>query len=589
MSMNLKKGLPQKNIRPFLQPLAVAVVCAVFISLILIMGIMDIKRLDKTLVDIMENKGVAIIDVVQRLAQENLNNLIQTGREGQNNDNTFVPLTDEAFSPQKFLITALVDLGREIDHRWKAERLSEENLKEIADQEDLWLVAVLNKSGKIVFQSRTLPQDLSSAESPIIPRQEKITIDLFTRLGRLKKIGFIALRRKDGSGTIIIALDRDGLRHWSTKVSIQRAIEEVGRDEGLAFITVMNRHKKILGSAGEFPEKWEKGNIHTSRILSGKKSMVSRKLIFNDKNLLEIIAPLYLNGEVAGIARLGFKWDSMIKILKDNRIHMFIFMFFIVIISLLSMWLLYHNQNRHLARIEEMGSRLQKAERLSALGRLAAGVAHEIRNPLNALSMANQRLKHECPSDNVENGMEFHTLTNVIRDEIRRLDSIIEEFLSFSRSRRLELQDYPIVEVLQKITNLVGEEAKSRGITIKRHWNNTHTTVPMDVNKMQQALLNLIKNAMESISRSGTITISVDENGKDRLIVKISDTGSGMTGEEMEQIFNLEYTTKEKGLGLGLPLAHEIIRGHGGEILVQSKLDSGTTFEVLLPVKKAEF
>jgi signal transduction histidine kinase len=547
------------------------------------MGIMDLERLDKTLTGIMENKGLAITGVVQRLAQENLNNLIQTSQRDRDDSNTFVPLTDEAFSPQKILMTTLINIGREIDLKWKADLLSEENLKEIANRENLWLVAVLNKRGKMVFQSRPLPQDFFR-----IPKREKITIDLFTRFGKLKKMGFIAIKRRDGSGTIIIALDKNGYRHWYTKISVQRAIEEMGWDEKLAFITVMNRRDKLLGSAGEIPEKWKEGNINVSEMFSGKRNFVSREVTLNDKNYLEIIAPLYLNGEVAGIARLGLKRDSMVKILKDNRVHMFIFMFFMVLITLLSMWLLYHNQNRHLARMEEMGKQLQKAERLSALGQLAAGVAHEIRNPLNALSMANQRLKREYIPDDTEKGKELQTLTNVIRDEINRLNGIIEEFLTFSRNRRLKLQNFPIVEILQKIINLAGEEIQSRGITIKTDWSNNHTMFPMDVNKMQQAFLNLFKNAMESISGSGTIAISVEADGTDRIIIKISDTGSGMSPEEMEQIFNLEYTTKEKGLGLGLPLAHEIIHNHGGGIRVKSEPGSGSTFEVLLPVKKAE-
>jgi signal transduction histidine kinase len=109
----------------------------------------------------------------------------------------------------------------------------------------------------------------------------------------------------------------------------------------------------------------------------------------------------------------------------------------------------------------------------------------------------------------------------------------------------------------------------------------------MDVDKLQQDLFNFVKNAMESISGAGNIVLSVDAGGKDRVSIKISDNGCGMTRGEIERIFNPEYTTKEKGLGLGLPLAHEIIRGHGGEIRVVSEQGRGTTFEIMLPAGKA--
>jgi signal transduction histidine kinase len=128
------------------------------------------------------------------------------------------------------------------------------------------------------------------------------------------------------------------------------------------------------------------------------------------------------------------------------------------------------------------------------------------------------------------------------------------------------------------------EEALSRGITIETTGKQDPAQISMDVNKLQQAFINLIKNAMESITaEKGRIVIAVDKEGKNYIVVKISDSGCGMTEEEIAKIFNPEYTTKEKGVGLGIPLAFEIIRGHGGDIRVLSRKDKGTTFEVILP------
>jgi len=248
------------------------------------------------------------------------------------------------------------------------------------------------------------------------------------------------------------------------------------------------------------------------------------------------------------------------------------------------MWLLYHDQNLHMAGIVEMERQLEKAERLSSLGQLAAGVAHEIRNPLNAISIATQRLKRDFIPSNPQKAEEFQTLSGVIKDEIKRLNGIIEEFLTFSKSRRLEFHNYSVTEVLQKIVNLIREEAETKRIHIETHWHLNSADIPMDVNKLQQALLNIIKNALESIhDEEGKISISVDKEGKNYIIVRISDTGCGMTEEELNSIFNPEYTTKEKGVGLGIPLAFEIIRGHGGDIRVISRKGRGTTFEIILP------
>ncbi|MBU4121458.1 MAG: ATP-binding protein, partial [Proteobacteria bacterium] len=461
-------------------------------------------------------------------------------------------------------------------------------LRKYAQEKNLWLLAVLNAWGDIAFQSRDLPDEaLPGRRAAMKGSRREGTPDLFTRLAR-QKIGFLALRRPDGSGTIVIALDQDGVRYWGTRVSVEKAIEKLGegQGQGLVYLTVREKKGMLLGNAGELPEVW--GNDHplVVKIINGTRPMESRKVTFGGKSLLEIVAPFHLNEKIAGIVRLGLERGNTDQILAENRRNMFIFLAFVVLIALLSMWLLYHNQNRHLAGIVEMERQLEKAERLSSLGQLAAGVAHEIRNPLNAISMASQRLKREFLPADQEKMTEFEAMTGVIRDEIRRLNGIIEEFLTFSKSRRLELHDCPVQEILQKIVNLISAEAVTKGITLRTDWGSDPVVIPMDMDKLQQAFLNFIKNAMESISGEGTVTISVRKPVDGRVSIRITDTGCGMTSEEVDRIFNPEYTTKEKGLGLGLPLAHEIIRGHGGEIRVLSLKESGTTFEVLLPAER---
>ncbi|MBU2027159.1 MAG: ATP-binding protein [Proteobacteria bacterium] len=569
-----------------MQPLAVALVCAIFIGLILTMGVMDLRRSDQTLVGFMENQGMRIVGVVERLTQENLNTMIQASQKA--GGNVFVPLTEQTISPQKFLTEKIVAMAREVDIHWKTEHLSGNYLRKYAQEKNLWLLAVLNAWGDIAFQSRDLPDEaLPGRRAAMKGSRREGTPDLFTRLAR-QKIGFLALRRPDGSGTIVIALDQDGVRYWGTRVSVEKAIEKLGegQGQGLVYLTVREKKGMLLGNAGELPEVW--GNDHplVVKIINGTRPMESRKVTFGGKSLLEIVAPFHLNEKIAGIVRLGLERGNTDQILAENRRNMFIFLAFVVLIALLSMWLLYHNQNRHLAGIVEMERQLEKAERLSSLGQLAAGVAHEIRNPLNAISMASQRLKREFLPADQEKMTEFEAMTGVIRDEIRRLNGIIEEFLTFSKSRRLELHDCTVQEILQKIVNLISAEAVTKGITLRTDWGSDPVVIPMDMDKLQQAFLNFIKNAMESISGEGTVTISVRKPVDGRVSIRITDTGCGMTSEEVDRIFNPEYTTKEKGLGLGLPLAHEIIRGHGGEIRVLSLKESGTTFEVLLPAER---
>jgi len=557
--------------RLFLQPLTVAVVCVVFISLVLIMGWMDLRSLDKTLVGYMENRGLAIIKNVNQVAESHFQRLLrgqQTGLyEGRGS-----PFADDGFSLQESLVVNLAELARQIDFEWQTRSLSIEQLRFLASEEAIWMLAFLDDRGIISFKSRSVPKDILGLAGPVIEGHEEIKINIFNRSAGHKWAGFIALRRESGRGTIILALDDEGLRYRGLKVSVQRAIEEVGQDPDMAYFMVTDGVGRILGQAGDLVDEYKK-KIPKEVALKETKGVTSKIIVLGGRHLLDIASSIRLGAGVFGTVRLSLARDKAEQIIEKERVRLFISTVFLVVIGFLSMWFLYRNQTRHLANMREIERKLHQAERLSALGRLAAGVAHEIRNPLNAISMASQRLKRG----------NLDQLTRVMRDEIRRLNHIIEEFLTFSRGRKLAFRSHDLIELLKKMVLLISEEAEPKGVTIKTEWRDSPLMISMDIDKLKQAFFNIIKNGMESISSDGSVSIVVEPKDKQWVSVKISDTGAGLTFEEIEQIFDPDYTTKEKGLGLGLPLAHEIIRGHGGEIQVQSQPRSGTTVEIVLP------
>ena len=274
-------------------------------------------------------------------------------------------------------------------------------------------------------------------------------------------------------------------------------------------------------------------------------------------------------------AYLQLNTENLDRMIGKERRWGLLSLGFMVFLVVLSMWFLYRNQNRHIARVRYMEQRLQQAERLSAMGRLASGVAHEIRNPLNAISMACQRLKEE----------NLQQLSGVIRNEIGRLNMIVEEFLGLSKERRLKPEETDLADLVQQVGLLMEEEARARGIEIRTIGIETALMMWLDGNRIKQALINMVKNAMDAIIASGTVTIDIRRKGKDMAVVTLSDTGTGLAEEALDRIFDLDFTTKEQGLGLGLALSHEIIKAHGGEIRVQSTPGVGTTFLILLPIK----
>ncbi|MBN1473669.1 MAG: hypothetical protein JW914_03555 [Syntrophaceae bacterium] len=564
-----------------LQPLAVGIVSAILVTLILIMGLLDIRRSKANLVGFLEDQALSTISVLQRLTEENLKSIISA--PDKKLPRLVSPRREEAAYSKRWVIEAITDLGKKIDDQWKKGKVNDNYLKRFAADNNLWYLAVLDRYGKVVHQSGPLQTNLLEPRELKIGGRDLSTLEILEKIRAKHGIGFVVLRRKDNSGMVIINLDKEGLIYWSLKVAVERGMEKIGEGHGVTYVQIINDQKKLLSSVGKPSHALKETDFNYKDILAGKIKIASREVNYGEQKILDLAAPLFLDKTVVGIVRMGLDRGSMDKIIAENKKNIFVFMVFIVIIALLSMWLLYYDQNRHLSGIIEMERRLEKAERLSSLGQLAAGVAHEIRNPLNAISIATQRLKKDFVP--AESGKEegFNNLSGVIKDEIKRLNGIIEEFLSFSKSRRLELRDFSITEILQKIVSLLREEAQDRGVIIETKWRESPAVIPVDINKIQQAFLNLIKNAMESIPAQGKISITVDKEGKDYIIVRISDTGCGMAADEIERIFSPEYTTKEKGVGLGIPLASEIIRGHGGEIRVISREGEGTTFEVILP------
>lgn len=234
------------------------------------------------------------------------------------------------------------------------------------------------------------------------------------------------------------------------------------------------------------------------------------------------------------------------------------------------------NSMAHQKKIEELEKRntqLRQSERLAALGELSAGLAHEIRNPLNIISGAAQTLKRNHNLKNDEELAEF------IVEEVNRLNSMLTSFLDFARPAPLNKKRMDISEIVSEIAGKYDEIAKEKGIIIEKKVEPAICNI--DPNGIKQVLLNLLLNALEVTDKRGKISIQV-YNTEGLIHLKIKDNGSGMTKEEMAKAFDPFFTTKETGTGLGLPVAHRIIREHKGEISVISAPEEGTCFHITL-------
>lgn len=222
---------------------------------------------------------------------------------------------------------------------------------------------------------------------------------------------------------------------------------------------------------------------------------------------------------------------------------------------------------------------IQRSEKITAMGRLAAAVAHEVRNPLNAIGMTAQRLRAEFePRQDTE---EYRRFLDVIRSEIARLDEIITQFLRFASEPQIELRTADVGELVDSVIIQEAGQADGKGIRLTAEVP-VGEKAQMDAKQMRQVLLNLVSNSIESMEVGGEVKISAE--GKDAWIhITVEDNGSGMTPEESEQAFELHFTTKDKGTGLGLPISQRIVERHGGFLSVESRKGVGTKVTIRIP------
>jgi signal transduction histidine kinase len=254
---------------------------------------------------------------------------------------------------------------------------------------------------------------------------------------------------------------------------------------------------------------------------------------------------------------------------------------------------------RNLEALSEMQSTVRYSRKLAALGRLSAGVAHEVKNPLNAMMIHLELLRQkftprgvrpaaradgavavvEPPPINREEAMQH---VEVIATEIRRLDQVVQGFLKFTRPEDLKLQPIALAALFEEIIPILKPEADRAGVSLVVECGNV-PDVNGDPAMLRQAFLNLALNACQAMPNGGTLRIHCEAARGRRVRISVTDTGVGIPPEHLQRIFDLYFTTKEKGSGIGLSMVYRTVQMHDGDIEVQSTPGAGTTFRILLP------
>jgi polar amino acid transport system substrate-binding protein len=219
---------------------------------------------------------------------------------------------------------------------------------------------------------------------------------------------------------------------------------------------------------------------------------------------------------------------------------------------------------------------VMQTDKLASIGTFTAGLAHEIRNPLNSVNLQLLLLERRILDGTRFTETESIELINIVREEVSRLDSLVTEFLFFAKPLNLDFHPCNIHRILDDVFALFYARIEQNDITLERDYIDNMPLLSLDAEKIKQAFINIVQNSIEAMVDGGVLAVSTELSSK-KVIVKVEDSGPGIPREDLDKVFEVFYTSKEKGTGLGLPISFHIIEMHGGTIEIGSENGAGTT------------
>jgi signal transduction histidine kinase len=229
--------------------------------------------------------------------------------------------------------------------------------------------------------------------------------------------------------------------------------------------------------------------------------------------------------------------------------------------------------------VQRLGDEIEMSRRLSASGRLTRGVAHEVKNPINAIVLHLQLLQNKLSQQSPDTRRHV----DIIDSEIHRLDRVVQTLVDFTRPRDLHLEEIDLRRLLEDVAQLAAPDAEQHGVTIQRHMPEDRLPVKVDTDLMKQAILNVVLNGVQSMPQGGVLAISARREDN-AIVAEVHDQGGGIPHDMHDKIFELYFTTKKEGSGIGLAQTYQILQWHYGSVDFESVEGAGTTFRFHIPV-----
>ncbi len=305
--------------RLFLQPLSIAIVAVVVAALFFVMAMFDVRRVEHTLLNVLETKGVAIIQGVEHLAELRLDRF-QAIAENRPYATLDPSALDHLFSAQEALAEELIAVAADLDRRAASTGpMTGEELRAVQRAESLAAIALLDAAGEVAITGGPLPEGMAARIGSLLQPHEEIAVNLFSR--EPGGIGYIGLRRKAGAGAVFIFIDREGIRQWGIRIALRQAAEEGGWRQGVDYLTLIDSQGRTIAHFGAPPPS-AADDVEGLAAGGGR----IRRFARETATILEVAEPLRLQESVVGEARVGLDTGSVDELLAENRRHIFLSM-----------------------------------------------------------------------------------------------------------------------------------------------------------------------------------------------------------------------------------------------------------------------
>jgi two-component system sensor histidine kinase HydH len=390
----------------------------------------------------------------------------------------------------------------------------------------------------------------------------------------------VAIGARSFPGIIVVHADAAYVLKLTREIGVQQQIEEVGHQPGIDSIALLDKDMTVVAhSRPERVGQREDDPLLRDALASGR-TVSGLVTPAGGEPAYEIVKPIPLDTNRPGMLRIALSTAAMDRVWRRDRLAAVVLGFLVLALGSLGMAAIFYTQHRHLAEVKTLEAEMERRERLSALGNMAAAVAHEIRNPLNAVSMGLQRLRVEFEPSDLD---EYRALLDVVQGEVRRLNAIVEDFLSLARPLSLRPEAVAVPGLIDEVLALADGEARAAGIAMASAVAGDLPPVRADRDRIKQVLLNLVLNAIQAMPAGGKLTLGASVS-RAALSLDVSDTGGGIAPEVLPRLFEPYVTTKAKGLGLGLAIARRIVEAHGGRIEAENLPEGGARFRATLPL-----